>query len=122
MEWRPPQLVHLRPAATRDLLLPRTHTICIAMSIHTTTRRICLTLLLLGATAMPALAYCPSVPDGPDTNNVDNGRQRALCMQGQLEYDASVQRNQVQFDSLKTTIDQMEVQRRFDRLPRPGQF
>ncbi|WP_143154412.1 hypothetical protein [Devosia limi] len=92
------------------------------MSIRTSTRRICLTLLVLGATAMPALAYCPSVPDGPETNNVENSRERALCMQGQLEYDASIQRMQSQFDSLKTSIDQLEIQRRFDRLPRPGHF
>ena len=72
---------------------------------------------LLGAT-LPALADCPSLPDGPETYNVANGQQHAVCLQEQL-HDNTVARNtQTQLNNLQTSMDQLQIQRRFDNLPR----
>ena len=72
---------------------------------------------LLGAT-LPALADCPSLPDGPESYNVANGQQRALCLQEQV-HNNTVERNiQTQLNGLKTSMDQLQIQRRFDNLPR----
>ena len=79
--------------------------------------RIGLTLAaLLGAT-VSALADCPSLPDGPESYNVANGQQRALCLQEQV-HDNTVDRNtQTRLNSLRTSMDQLQIQRRFDNLP-----
>ena len=79
--------------------------------------RIGLTFAVLLSATLPALADCPSLPDGPESYNVANGQQRALCLQEQV-HDNTVDRNtQTQLNSLKTSIDQFQIQRRFDNLP-----
>jgi hypothetical protein len=81
---------------------------------------ISLVLTILCATAAPAFAWCPAVPDGPDSQQVQNAQQRDLCLQQEL-HDSTNDRNaQTQFDTLKSTVQQMEIQRRFDQLPSPG--
>lgn len=76
-----------------------------------------LTLVTLLGMAVPAMAACPALPDGPASDNVTNGQQQALCLQQEL-HDNTVNRNtQTQFDSLKSTIQQQQIQRRFDNLP-----
>ncbi len=79
-----------------------------------------LAILALLGTALPALAACPSLPDGPDSYNVANGQQRALCLQQQLNDSTTNRNNQTQFEGLKSTIQQQQIQRRFDNLPRVG--
>lgn len=67
--------------------------------------------------ALPAMAACPALPDGPASDNVTNGQQQALCLQQEL-HDKTMDRNaQTQFDNLKSTIQQQQIQRRFDQLP-----
>jgi hypothetical protein len=81
------------------------------------TIKLALATMALVGMALPAMAACPSLPDGPDTYNVANGQQQALCLQQQL-HDSTISRNsQTQFDSLKSTIQQQQIQRRFDMLP-----
>ncbi|MDB5586248.1 MAG: hypothetical protein JWP26_1218 [Devosia sp.] len=76
-----------------------------------------LAILALLGMALPAMAACPSLPDGPASDNVTNGQQQALCLQQEL-HDSTMDRNaQTQFDSLKSTIQQQQIQRRFDQLP-----
>lgn len=82
-----------------------------------TTIRSGVTILALLGMSLPAMAACPSLPDGPETYNVTNGQQHAVCLQEQL-HDNTINRNaQTQFDSLKTTIQQQQIQRRLDNLP-----
>ena len=76
-----------------------------------------LTTLALAAMTLPAMAYCPSLPDGPDSNNVTNGQQRAVCLQEQLNASTNSRNAQTQFDSLKSSIEQQQIQRRIDSLP-----
>ena len=76
-----------------------------------------LTILALLGMAVPAMAACPALPDGPESYNVANGQQHALCLQEQLHNNTIDRNTQTQFDSLKTTIQQQQIQRRFDNLP-----
>ena len=76
-----------------------------------------LTILVLLGTALPAMAGCPSLPDGPESYNVANGQRHALCLQEQLHNNTITRNSQTQFDTLKTTIQQQQIQRRLDRLP-----
>ena len=78
-------------------------------------------LVLLGAMATPALAACPSLPDGPDSYNVTNGEQRSLCLQQQLHDNTIDQNTQTQIKGIQNSIQQLQIQRRFDNLPRIGQ-
>lgn len=78
-------------------------------------------LVLLGAMAAPALAACPSLPDGPDSYNVTNGEQRSLCLQRQLHDNTIDQNTQTQIKGIQNSIQQLQIQRRFDNLPRIGQ-
>lgn len=78
---------------------------------------ISLVFTILCATAAPAFALCPSVPDGPESQQVRNAQQRDLCLQQEL-HDSTAERNaQTQFDTLKNSVQQLEIQRRLDRLP-----
>ena len=63
------------------------------------------------------MADCPSLPDGPDSNNVTNGQQRALCLQQQLQSTTEQRNTQTQLDNLQTSMDQLQIQNRLDRLP-----
>jgi hypothetical protein len=76
-----------------------------------------LTILVLLGMALPAMAACPALPDGPASDNVTNGQQQALCLQQELHDNTINRNNQTQFDSLNTTIQQQQIQRRFDELP-----
>lgn len=81
-------------------------------------RRLVAVALVAGLSIAPALADCPSLPDGPESYNVTNGQQRALCLQQEV-HDNTVDRNtQTQLNTLRTSIDQLQIQRRFDTLPR----
>jgi hypothetical protein len=86
------------------------------MKPHTVLKSGLILLATLGM-ALPAMAACPSLPDGPASDNVINGQQKALCLQQEL-HDNTINRNaQTQFDSLKSTIQQQQIQNRFDNLP-----
>ncbi|HTM76733.1 MAG TPA: hypothetical protein VL133_03780 [Devosia sp.] len=74
-------------------------------------------LVLLCMTIAQAFAVCPSLPDGPDSQNVTNGQQRALCLQQQLHDNTIARNTQTEITGLQTSIQQMEIQRRFDTLP-----
>ena len=81
-------------------------------------RRFIVIALVTGISVAPALADCPALPDGPDTYNVTNGQAHAVCLQEQL-HDNTVDRNtQTQINNLQTSMDQLQIQRRFDNLPR----
>jgi hypothetical protein len=82
-----------------------------------TTLKFGLTILALLGMALPATAACPSLPDGPESYNVANGQQHALCLQEQLHNNTITRNNQAEFDALKTTIQQQQIQRRLDNLP-----
>lgn len=81
-----------------------------------TTIKSALTILALLGMALPAMAACPALPDGPASDNVTNGQQRALCLQQELQANTANRNAQTQFDSLKTTVQQQQIQRRFDDL------
>jgi hypothetical protein len=81
-------------------------------------RRIAAIAVVAGFSIGPALADCPSLPDGPESYNVANGEAHALCLQQEL-HNTTVDRNtQTQLNSLRTSMDQLQIQRRFDNLPR----
>ena len=84
---------------------------------HSRLRLTILTLILAGAASAPVFAACPALPDGPDSHNVDNGRARALCLQQELSANTSIRDTQTQIDTLQTTIQQMQIQRRLDSVP-----
>jgi hypothetical protein len=74
-------------------------------------------LILLCLLAMPAFAACTTLPDGPDSQNVTNGQQRSLCLQQQLHDSTIDQNTQTQITGIQNSIQQMQIQRRFDTLP-----
>lgn len=76
-------------------------------------------MLALAAMSLPALALCPTLPDGPDSYNVANTQQRALCLQQELHDNTVGQNAQTQFDALKSNIQQQQIQNRFKSLPTP---
>ncbi|WP_375450473.1 hypothetical protein [uncultured Devosia sp.] len=78
-------------------------------------------LIVLCLAASPAMADCPSLPDGPDSANVTNTQQRALCLQQQIQSNTLDRNQQLQIDNTQTTLNQLQIERRFDNLPRIGQ-
>ena len=64
--------------------------------------------------ASPAIAACPSLPDGPESANVTNGVDRALCLQEELAAETRRLQQTKEFQIMLQNLqqDQMEWQRR----------
>ena len=73
--------------------------------------RLVLSTFLILAVA-PALAYCPAVPDGPYSYNVQYGTQLALCQQGELTLEAERIRRERMIESLTQDLDQQRLELR----------
>lgn len=76
-----------------------------------------LALVALAVMSMPAFAICPTLPDGPQSDNVTNTQERALCLQQELQNNTADRNRQVHFDNLKSNVQQEQIRRRFDNLP-----
>jgi hypothetical protein len=63
----------------------------------------------LAGLASGALAYCPSVPDGPASGNVANGTALALCQQAEIAAAAEQQRRQVQIESTLQMLERVQL-------------
>lgn len=87
------------------------------MTIHFAASRIMAVPMFLGMMMGTALATCPALPDGPASFNITNGQQRALCLQDQLHDTIGKQRLQTRIIDLQVTLEQQQIQQRFDRLP-----
>ena len=81
------------------------------------TRLTALFLLAFAAMAMPAYAQCSPSPDGPNSQNVQNGQDHTLCLNKQLNDTSSTMRDEARWNNLTTSIQRSEIQRRFDSLP-----
>lgn len=78
--------------------------------------------LVLGLTLLalqPALAACPPPPAGSTAEEIRAHGQRLLCFQQQLAQDAERQKLQTDIDVLSRTLDDLQLQNKFNALPRP---
>lgn len=78
--------------------------------------------LVLGLTFLalqPAFAACPSLPAGSTAEEIKAHGQRLLCFQQQLAADAERQKLQTDIDVLSSTLQDLQLQNKFNALPRP---
>ena len=59
--------------------------------------RLLLLAALLIAAPLPALAYCPSIPDDASTGNVANQTQLTLCRANELHDSTALKAQELQF-------------------------
>ena len=75
-------------------------------------------LLLLGSTAT-AFADCPSAVPGTTVEAIRANEQRVICLQREIANNSQIQKYEIEINRLDTSIQRLELQRRFDNLPRP---
>ncbi|MBN9334906.1 hypothetical protein [Devosia sp.] len=76
--------------------------------------------ILLGACAIvPALAACPPPAAGETAAAIAANQQRLVCLQQEISRKSEQYQFNVQINSLDQTIQQMQIQRRFDALDFP---
>jgi len=73
---------------------------------------------LLIATPLPALAYCPSIPDDAATGYVGNQTQLTVCRANELSDRAALKAQELQFQAdlqaqMKTLQMQMKLQQTY---------
>jgi len=78
---------------------------------------------MLGA-AGAAQAACPAAVAGDTPEVLAANRQRLLCLQGEIDRSARERQQDVQIQRLENAIQDQQLQRRFDALPKfePQQF
>ena len=83
-------------------------------------RRVACVLLLglIGTTAVQA--KCVALADNASSNYLTNQRQTIICLNNELGDRVRRTDERSQFDQLDQRLDRMQIQRRFDALPRPG--
>lgn len=82
-------------------------------------RKTALALSLILAGLQPALAACPSPPAGSTAEEIRAHGQRLLCYQQQLAQDAERQKLQTDLKIMSRTLDDLQLQYKFNSLPRP---
>lgn len=71
--------------------------------------------LLLGSTAMAA---CPPGASGNTSEAIRANEQRVLCLQQEVDDSARQRHFDMRLRQNETAIQQLQMQRRFDNLPR----
>ena len=80
---------------------------------------ITLAAVMLLASGTMAMAACPSQVPGSTSEAIRANQQRVLCLQRELANAGRVQQYQMDLNKLETRVQKLELQRRFDILPRP---
>lgn len=78
--------------------------------------------LVLGLTLLalqPAVAACPPPPAGSTAEEIRAHGERLLCFQQQLAQDAERQKLQTDIDALNRSILDLQLQNKWNALPRP---
>jgi TolA-binding protein len=84
-------------------------------------KRTVLAVLLAACTIVPAAAACPPPVAGETAEAIAANQQRLVCLQRELAQKSEQYQFKVEINSLDQTIQQMQIQRRFDALnfPKP---
>lgn len=77
-------------------------------------------MVLLVLSAATAQAACPPLATGSDSAAIAANQQRLLCQHQEIHQDAMRRHYEFQIETNRNAIQQLELQRRFDMLPRPG--
>lgn len=78
--------------------------------------RLLLLAVLLVATPLPALAFCPSVPDDASTGYVGNQTQLTLCRANELHDSIAREAQELQFQAdLQSQTKMLELQFRMQQ-------
>ena len=75
-------------------------------------------IIVLGATTM-SWAACPSAVPGSTAEAIKANEQRVICLQRELSDSSRVQTFELELNRLDTSLQRLELQRRFDTLPKP---
>lgn len=78
-----------------------------------------LAILLAAGTALPAAAACPPPVAGETPAAIEANQRRLVCLQRELAQQTEQRQFKVEINSLDQTIQQMQIQRRFDALSFP---
>jgi hypothetical protein len=73
--------------------------------------RVFLLAVLLTAAPLPALAYCPSIPDDASTGNIANQTQLTLCRANELHDRTALKAQELQFQAdLQAQMQSLQTQ------------
>ena len=78
-----------------------------------------LAMLLVVSTTATAFADCPSAVPGSTAEAIRANEQRVICLQREIANNSRVQKYELEINRLDTSIQRLELQRRFDNLPMP---
>jgi hypothetical protein len=73
---------------------------------------------LLLLSMQPALGMCPAPVPGTNAEEIRADRSRILCLQGELSQEAERRKIQMDLDALTRQIQDMQLQRQLDALPK----
>lgn len=79
-------------------------------------KRLTITFLLAVCASAPATAACPPPVAGDTPEAVEANQQRLVCLQRELAANGERYQYKVQLDSIQRSIDDIQLQRRFDSL------
>ena len=78
-----------------------------------------LAIVLLTLSAPAVMAACPPLGAGTDSQVIAANSQRLLCQHQEIHNDATRRQLEMQIQTNRNAIQQLELQRRFDALPAP---
>jgi hypothetical protein len=76
--------------------------------------------LIVFATSGVAMAACPPQVVGSSSEAVAANSQRLICLQAELAQATRHRQLEFQVDALERSVQSLNLQRRFDALPKPG--
>ena len=82
-------------------------------------RKFALAMLMAVGTTATALADCPSAVPGSTVEAIKANEQRVICLQRELTDSSRVQKYEIDINRIDSSIQRLELQRRFDALPKP---
>lgn len=74
---------------------------------------------IAGLLAAPAFAACPPPTPGDTPAEIKANAERLVCLQREISADTERRRQQMEIDALNNRLRDLELQRRFDNLPKP---
>lgn len=74
---------------------------------------------LLAISVTGALGACPPLATGPDSAVLAANQQRLFCQHQEIHDSASQKQFEAQVQLNRNAIQQFQLQRRFDMLPKP---
>lgn len=85
-------------------------------------KRLTLPLLFAASLIGPATAACPPPMAGETAAAIEANQQRLVCLQRELAQSTEQHQFKVEINSLDRTIQQIQLERRFDTLsfPKPA--